>query len=350
MSVQKPCDPSASPAAERLLEWLSALPGRADRRVVIGQYITRNRNNSNPCDAAEAWDRFYEEAGRQSGEYPALAGFDFSGRSVDGVGEQIGPADSEWRAYALRHHERGGLLRFMWHAGNPWTLETSWSKIPEGRQLAELATPGNEAYVRWRGWLEEIADMLEPYAKRDIPVIWGPLHEMNGRWFWWGTGAEDQYGIVWNDMFRYFTETRGLHNLLWMFCPDVKASVQRAVEQYPGNGAVDLIAPDLYYVSADAPANSHLYDEFSDAKYGKTLGWGEIGVSADERIDNRKFIREIRDRFPLITMYMQWGDVVSAKTNKRFAMTSNDNVAELMRDPWAITLGGLVRMQEEDAG
>ncbi|MEF3310007.1 glycosyl hydrolase [Paenibacillus sp. GYB004] len=347
MIDRQPCNPSASGSAGELLRLLSGLPEKKDRRVVVGQYITRNSHNSNPYDPAQAWERYYHDVYRQSGEYPGLAGFDFSGRSVDGAGADSGPSDSNWREYAEYHHEQGGLLRFMWHASNPWTLETSWSQIPQGGGLEQLITPGNEAYDRWNGWLGRLADQLETYAKKDIPIIWGPLHEMNGRWFWWGTGATDQFREVWRHMYRYFTETRGLHNLLWMFCPDAKAACERAVEQYPGGSCVDIIAPDLYYVSADSGASPALYDEFSDQKYGKILGWGEIGVNTEERIDNRKFIEEIRSRFPLVTTYMQWGDVLSAGTIKTFALPSNDYMAELMRDDWILPRGELAKLKNK---
>lgn len=350
MTLQTPCDPSATNSARELLGWLSSLPEREERRVIAGQYITRNAHNSNLYDAAQAWEIYYHGIYRLSGEYPGLIGFDFSGRNVDGAGTDYGPSDTNWSAYAIQHHEQGGLLRLMWHASNPWTLETSWSSIPQDCQLEDLITPGNEAYVRWNSWLAEMADQLAKYAEQDIPVIWGPLHEMNGRWFWWGTGEADQFRKVWLHMFRYFTDTRGLHNLLWMYCPDAKACLQRAIEQYPGNNYVDIIAPDLYYVSADAPANPRLYDEFSNSGYGKVLGWGEIGVNSEETIDNRKYMSDIRNRFPLVTMYMQWGDVVSAKMNNRFAMASNGHVAELMQDPWVIPRSKLPGWRQSGTG
>lgn len=343
MFLQKPCDLSASVSVREVLMFLSELPNRPDRRVIAGQYITRNANNSNPYDAEQAWERFYHDVYRLTGEYPGLAGFDFSQRNVDGAGTDCGPSDSNWRKFAILHHEEGGLLRLMWHASNPWKLETSWSSIPEGHSLLELITPGNIAYDRWNGWLGEIADRLEAYADKGIPVLWGPLHEMNGRWFWWGTGDTGPFREVWHHMFRYLTETRGLHNLIWMFCPDAKASLERAIEQYPGSGCIDIIAPDLYYIAADAPADPQLYDEFSDPKYGKIFGWGEIGVNTEEAIDNRVFIDHIRSRFPLVSMYMQWGDVVSAEMNKRYAITSNEYAAEAMRDLWVITRSELKR-------
>ncbi|WP_282939964.1 glycosyl hydrolase [Paenibacillus sp. RC67] len=345
MTVQMPCDSFAAPCVRELLEWFKSLTDQVDRRVVIGQYITRNANNSNSYDAHQAWERFYLDVFRLSGEFPGLVGFDVSGRNVVGAGNENRPSDSNWREYALQHHEQGGLLRLMWHASNPWTLETSWSSIPEGHQLEELITPGNSVYERWNDWLSVIADIIAQYAEKDIPVIWGPLHEMNGRWFWWGTGATDQLLSVWQHMFRYFTETRGLHNVLWMFCPDAKASLQRALEQYPGNEYVDIIAPDLYYDSDDVPANSQLYDEFSDPKYGKVLGWGEVGINMETPIDNLKYLDDIRSRFPLVTLYMQWGDVVSGQINKRYALTSNNHIVEVMSDPWAITRSELVKLK-----
>lgn len=334
---QAPSNIHLIPESRQLLSWLNRLPGREERRVVVGQYITRNANNSNRHTPASAWQQFYLDIGEKTGKFPGLAGFCFSQRSVDGRGSENRPSDSNWREYAAEHARQGGILRLMWHSGNPWTNETSWSSVPEGRQLAELYTPGNPAYNRWNGWLSDLADCLEWYGEQKIPILWGPLHEMNGNWFWWGTGDEEQYCRLWIHMFHYLTKTRGLNHLLWMFCPDVKQELARALRQYPGNAYIHIIAPDLYYLSPEAPANPHLYQEFTKPCYGKAFGWGEIGTEKALSIDNRRYVEDIRRQFPLVTMYMQWGDVETQERKQNFSISSNLHAKELFDDKGVIT-------------
>lgn len=339
---QEPGKLNLTPEARRLLDWLHDLPGKEERRVVIGQYVTRNANNSSRHTAASAWEHFYVKVGEQTGKYPGLAGFCFSQRSVDGAGGENSPSDCNWREYAAEHARRGGMLRLMWHAANPWTNETSWSSVPEGHQLAELYTPGNDAYDRWNGWLSELADCLAWYGEQRIPVLWGPLHEMNGRWFWWGTGEEEQYRRLWCHMHEYLTGTRGLNHLLWMFCPDARADGDRPLQQYPGNRYVDIIAPDLYYSSPESQPDSRLYQEFSKPSYGKVLGWGEIGTEKARFIDNRKYMEDIRSHFPLVTLYMQWADVDAKDRMHPFSIVSNLHTTELFLDQWGIDRAGIL--------
>lgn len=330
---QPPVDAAASAATVEVLDWLSDLPTRSDTRVVIGQYVTRNLNNTSVYStASSAWQYFYNDLATATGKYPGIAGFDFSQRAQNGAGPNT-PDDSNWRAYAQTHWDAGGLIKIMWHAPNPWTGSHSWSAIPAGSTLSDIITPGNPAYDNWTSWLATVGDRLQWYEDHDIPVLWGPLHEANGGWFWWGGGTSAQYTAVWQHMYDYLTTTRGLHNLLWNYSPDAKASLSTAISRYPGNGYVDIISPDMYYTSASATASIAMYNEFAKASYGKVLGWGEVGTSANN-VDNRKYINEIRSSMPKMTFYMQWMDVTGS-TN--FSINSNPFKTEVMQDPWIIT-------------
>lgn len=333
-AAQSPSNPRASDEAKALLAWLSDLPERPEQRVVIGQYISRELNNTDGRSTAESWKYYYEELAEQTGHHVGLVGFDFSTRAqFQQSGSDNKPGDSTWRDYALEHVRRGGLLKLMWHAGNPWTDASSWSEIPAGHALRELITPGNPAFDRWAAWLDALADRLEAYRDLGIPVLWAPLHEASGDWFWWGQKASNEdYVAVWRHMYTYFVETRQLHHLLWAYCPSNHYAVPRTLAQYPGNAFVDIISPDKY-----DDTDLALYTEFTQPAYGKVFGWGEVGET-DVPMDNRQFIREIREKFPRVVFYMQWAD-----NRVRRSIRSNNHAKEVMQDPWIITRSALAQ-------
>ena len=61
-------------------------------------------------------------------------------------------------------------------------IYTKDTKFDLSRGVTE-GTPENEALLRD---LDKIAGELELLRDAHVPVLWRPLHEVNGRWFWWG--------------------------------------------------------------------------------------------------------------------------------------------------------------------
>jgi mannan endo-1,4-beta-mannosidase len=326
---QATSDPNADASTKATLNWLSNLGVRTDNKVVIGQYVTRNLNNTDGRTAAQSWDYYYEGLNTVTGKYVGLAGFDFSTRAKNQqTGASNTPSDSEWRKYAMDHHNNGGLLRLMWHSGNPFNDASAWSSIPSGRTLSDIITPGNAAYDTWMAWLDAIADILQYYEDNNVTVIWGPLHEANGSWFWWGgtNTSATSYKNVWIHMYDYFTTTRGLHNLLWIYGPNNDPTATTAVARYPGNAYVDIVGPDKY-----DNTNTAMYTTFTSATYGKVFGWGEVGQNQN-LIDNRLYINQIKSTFPKAAFYMQW-----ANNDYPKSIRSNNYADEVMDIDWIIT-------------
>ncbi|MFX4093049.1 glycosyl hydrolase, partial [Streptococcus suis] len=75
---------------------------------------------------------------------------------------------------------------------------------------------------RLEALLSKIADGLTQLKNQGVTVLFRPLHEMNGEWFWWGLTGYNQkdterislYKELYKKIYRYMTETRGLDNLL----------------------------------------------------------------------------------------------------------------------------------------
>lgn len=92
-----------------------------------------------------------------------------------------------------------------------------------------------------------------------VPVLWRPLHEASGGWFWWGAEGADVYKQLYILLYDTLTNTYGLNNLIWLW------NGQDA-EWYPGDEYVDIVGIDIY-------AGEHTYSSQSEA-FLQNLAYG----------------------------------------------------------------------------
>jgi mannan endo-1,4-beta-mannosidase len=99
------------------------------------------------------------------------------------------------------------------------------------------------------------ADALEQLARARVPVLWRPLHEIEGGWFWWTDAARpENTAALWRLMFEYFVQERKLHNLIWVYASALRcgkgreglANVEMRRRFYPGAAFVDIAGIDIY--------------------------------------------------------------------------------------------------------
>ncbi|MFG3280426.1 glycoside hydrolase family 26 protein [Streptomyces sp. NPDC048111] len=96
--------------------------------------------------------------------------------------------------------------------------------------------------------LDLLAATLSYFALYDIPVLLRPYHEMNGGWFWWGGKTPASYQKLWRITYDHLVQTRGLHNLIFVWCPNAWQPQGGDVpwDYYPGADRVDIVAVDDY--------------------------------------------------------------------------------------------------------
>lgn len=93
------------------------------------------------------------------------------------------------------------------------------------------------------------------YAFVGVTILFRPLHECTGNWFWWGTTSLNSdasaFVALWRHMFEYY-QNEGLNNLLWVYSPAATSNNNPSPSfMYPGAAYVDVVAQDIY---ADDPA------------------------------------------------------------------------------------------------
>lgn len=185
-----------------------------------------------------------------TGSYPAVHGWDLGEigqpNNIDGV-----PFDKmvEW---IKATYQRGGVNTISWHQDNPLTGESTWSK---GDAVKE-SLPGGKAHAQYRKDLDNLADFIAKckVGNTAVPIIFRPLHEHNGDWFWWGKGiaSEEDYIKLWRYTVDYLRNEKKLHNLIYSFSPDrsridMNDFKNSYLYAYPGDDYVDIIGYDNYW-------------------------------------------------------------------------------------------------------
>ena len=96
-------------------------------------------------------------------------------------------------------------------------------------------------------------DMLAAYIKEvgeDEPILFRPLHENTGSWFWWGEAfcSEEEFKALYQYIVKYLRDEKNLHNLLYVYSPGSEnQSVSEFEKRYPGDDYVDMVGFDMYH-------------------------------------------------------------------------------------------------------
>lgn len=169
---------------------------------------------------------------RVTGRQPALLGLDYM--------EPRDNAAVNDRATAW--HRSGGLVTLCWHWGAP-DIGAGYGNAKKDFDLAAALRPGTPQNIALHRDLAAVAELLGVLRDRKVPVLWRPLHEFSGDWFWWGKHGPEAFKALWALMCDTFTRRRGLDNLIWVLG---WAGQNIDPAWYPGRGQVDVAGADLY--------------------------------------------------------------------------------------------------------
>jgi mannan endo-1,4-beta-mannosidase len=245
----------STPEARRLYDWLRECYGK---KIISGQF----------CDGGVYGLENQAVWRATGGSYPAILGLDMMEYSTSRV-EKGGERDNAV-PHAIEYWEKGGIVTFCWHwnapdkylksgndaSGNPrwWqgfsTSNTDFDiaavmngKDPEGKALIDAD-------------IAAIAKLINKMGAAGIPILWRPLHEASGGWFWWGAKGAEPYKQFWKYLYDQFTNVYHCNNLIWVWNG-------QAADWYPGDEYVDVIGEDIY-------ADAHSYGA-QNAKFAELL-------------------------------------------------------------------------------
>ncbi len=195
----------------------------------------------------------------QTGKEPAIASYDLIEYSPSRIQFGSNPAgQSESRIAWAKKGAGNGMISLMWHWNAPTDLinqapDKLWwrgfyTDATTFDIAAVLADKSGERYQLLLRDIDAIAVELKKFRDADIPVLWRPLHEAPGGWFWWGAKGSGPFKELWKLMYDRLTNYHDLHNLIWVYTGTDTLSM----DWYPGDQYVDVVGLDIY---ADPTAN-----------------------------------------------------------------------------------------------
>ena len=236
----------------------------------------------------------------KTGKEPALVGLDFMqcGRSYSWYNDEEPIND------ARKYYNKNGIPAFCWHWRDPLRKTEAFYTSDTNFDVSKISDPNSAEYKAIIKDIDYISGLLKKLQNEDIPILWRPLHEASGGWFWWGAKGAQPCKTLYRLMYDRMVNHHGLKNLIWVW-----TSQQNDQAWYPGDDVVDIIGRDIY---KDGDHSSQIL-EFNqlnnDARGKKIITLSETGSFPDA--DNL-----VADQAPW-SYFMPWyGDFVrNAKYN-----------------------------------
>jgi mannan endo-1,4-beta-mannosidase len=231
-------NPVASSNARRLMRFLSDNYGR---RVISGQ---------------QGFD-YVATVKALTDREPALVGFDLMDYSPSRLDYMAMPVDGETERAIAWWRDRKGLVTLCWHWNAPTGLlnktyvdsqgnlvDAQWYKgfytFATTFDLAgALADPNSTNYHLILRDIDAIAVQLKKLQAVGVPLLWRPLHEASGGWFWWGAKGPAAYISLYRLLYDRLTNYHQLDNLIWV-------QNGQHPDWYPGDDVVDVVGEDIY--------------------------------------------------------------------------------------------------------
>ncbi len=256
-------NPNATQAARALMNYLANQYGHG---IIAGQQTLEDA----------------EWIEQQTGKYPAILASDLMDYSPSRV--ERGTTSTEVEKL-IDWYELGGIVALCWH----WNAPKGIGGDEPGREwwrgfYTEFTTfdvkyaldhPDSEDYALLIRDIDAIAAQLKRLQNAGVPVLWRPLHEAEGGWFWWGAQGPEPTKQLWHLMYDRLTNHHGLNNLIWVWNSE-------KTEWYPGDDVVDIASVDIYNPAGDYNPSIAKYDNLRTlVNDSKIIGLAENGPIPD---------------------------------------------------------------------
>jgi mannan endo-1,4-beta-mannosidase len=247
--------PDPQPEAKALYQFLL---DHYNKRIISGGMTLNDIPNSTWLD----WIK------TNTGKEVALLGLDFMHSVGKGTG-WINDTVPVWDAKTW--YNRNGIPCIMWHWRDPLketeAFYTYSTNRPTGTRfdVSKISDINSQEYVAMLEDIDKVSGLLKVLHDQNIPVIWRPLHEASGGWFWWGAKGATSQKALWNLMYDRMVNHHGLKNLIWVWTAEPGDD-----NWYPGDQYVDIVGRDIY---KDGDHSSHTleFNTLNDRFKGKKM-------------------------------------------------------------------------------
>jgi mannan endo-1,4-beta-mannosidase len=208
-----------------------------------------------------------------TGKEVALLGLDYMhsvGLNTGWINDTIPSKD------AVTWYNRNGIPCIMWHWRDPSKKTIEFYTEKTSFDISKISDPNSAEYKAMLEDIDKVAGLLKYVQDRNVPVLWRPLHEAAGGWFWWGAKGAAPLKALWHLMYDRMVTHHGLKNLIWVWTAEPGDDAW-----YPGHEFVDIVGRDIY---KDGDHSSHVveFNNLNDRFQGrKMLALSEHGSLPD---------------------------------------------------------------------
>ncbi|MED4841401.1 glycosyl hydrolase [Weizmannia sp. CD-2023] len=269
---------NASKETERLYNYIKNQQGRS---IISGQQDLSNAE----------WIK------QMTGNYPAIVGFDFYDYSS---ASKLAHGGKSYQVeQAIQWHNKNGIVTFCWHWVAPnMKYNENWSngfytRYTDFNVEYALDHPKSNDYKMIIKDIDLIAVQLKRLQKANVPILFRPLHEAEGKWFWWGAKGPKYAKKLYILLYNRLTHYHKLNNIIWVWSSTSK-------QWYPGDKYVDIIGYDYYTKPMDTDPVLSKYKQLSE--FNKPVALTETGTIPDPLLVNKtnaswSWFMEWRDDF-----------------------------------------------------
>jgi mannan endo-1,4-beta-mannosidase len=309
-----PVNPNSTKATRDVLTYLWNLSYGTTPGVIVGQ----NCNHGNEI-TQYGYQQYVQNLADNTGKYVGMIGVDYEFMKVYSLSEL-----KEANTKLIEYWNAGGLITINYSPLNILDFN-SGAMSRGGGGTAYRILPGGDLRKAWLARLDVIADALLNLQNNGVPVLWRPMQEENGPLFWYATArfvpgglSKSDFIALYRDMFNYFTDVKGLNNLLWVFAPTGSSSW--SAYPYPGDDYVDIVSGTTYNNQLNVNQNDYNV-------YKKPIGVSEYGWDSSNTIarDNLIYQKKTSEN-PQISYWVSWHDW----SNIKMSIIANDNASALM--------------------
>ncbi len=269
VSEDHPVSQNSNPETVALYQYLRSIYGK---QVLAAQQVGGKSDK-------EALAYYY-----YADDLPAIKGFDFIFKTT--------PAGdgADWTQMAIDWHTKSnGIVYFCWHWNVPCDINnpnnTTEAFYTQGAgdpyttfSLQNAVTPGTKEYEVAVHDIDLIAYELQRLEAAGVPVLWRPLHEASGAWFWWGMKNKEDaeyYQKLWYMIYDRLENYHKLTNLIWVWNGQSKRLTVH-------ENTYDISGIDVYPQKEDHSVQEGKYNSLQKmTAEGKMLALTECGYIPD---------------------------------------------------------------------